>query len=48
MGLLRYNPAKMVLAFSAYYRDELHRKVRNIAALSEVVTCLESTVHDTH
>ena len=28
MGLLRYNPAKMLLAFSAYYRDELQRKAR--------------------
>ncbi|CAM9417557.1 unnamed protein product [Pylaiella littoralis] len=28
MGLLRYNPAKMLVAFSAYYRDELERKQR--------------------
>lgn len=27
MGLLRYNPAKMVVAFTAYYREELKRKV---------------------
>lgn len=27
MGLLRYNPAKMLVAFSTYYRDELQRKV---------------------
>eukprot|EP00903_Cladosiphon_okamuranus_P007088 g6888.t1 len=26
LGLLRYNPAKMLLAFSAYYMDELQRK----------------------
>ncbi|CAM9641594.1 unnamed protein product [Ectocarpus sp. 12 AP-2014] len=26
MGLLRYNPAKMLVAFSTYYRDELQRK----------------------
>lgn len=28
MGLLRYNPAKMLVAFSTYYRDELQRKVK--------------------
>ncbi|CAM9518229.1 unnamed protein product, partial [Scytosiphon promiscuus] len=28
MGLLRYNPAKMLLAFSTYFRDELQRKQR--------------------
>lgn len=27
MGLLRYNPAKMLVAFAAYYREELKRKV---------------------
>lgn len=28
LGLLRYNPPKMLMAFSAYYMDELQRKVR--------------------
>lgn len=28
MGLLRYNPAKMLVAFSTYFRDELQRKVQ--------------------
>ena len=27
MGLLRYNPAKMIASFTEYYKDELHRKV---------------------
>lgn len=35
MGLLRYNPAKMLVAFSAYYRDELERKVH----YGELNTC---------
>lgn len=44
LGLLRYNPAKMMVAFAAYYRDELQRKVRSGTCPSGGVTWVEATV----
>lgn len=34
MGLLRYNPAKILVAFSTYYMNELQRKVHIAVGVS--------------
>lgn len=43
MGLLRYNPAKMLVAFSTYYRDELERKVHGAVMCVMNKKIIEST-----